>query len=445
MKVTTEQSTEERQAVLTIELDPPELEGYLERASKKLAQRLKVPGFRPGKAPRHIIERTVGKEGLLQEAMDALLPEVTQKALEQEKLEWSAPPNIEISQKEPLVLKATVPLTPILDLGDYRSVRVPDEPAQADGAQVDRALEGLQREQGVWEPADRPVAAHDLVVLDLAGTVDGQPFFKQEAMPFIVVPDSDVPLPGFASAIVGVAPQQQKEFDLPIPESYPEKRVAGKTCHLTVKVNEVKSQRLPELNDEFAKGVGQGFESLEALKAQLSKNIGAAEEDRARRAYEEKVVQALLAQAKVVLPPLLVGHETDHLLQDRAETLARQGVKLEDFLQRAGKTLEQFREDMKEQTRTSLLRSLVLRKVADEENIQVDQEELASDIADLARQVAAQSGGKQRLTGNDRNREMLARIQRNRKAMERLVVIAQGKAEQAPATVAQTGEAPTNT
>ena len=439
MKVTQEPQ-EQQQTLLNIEVEPPELERHLEQASRRLAQRLKVPGFRPGKAPRWMVERIVGKEGLLDEAIESLVPEVTQQAITQEKLEWSAPPTIEVAQREPLVLKATVPLTPVLELGDYRSLRVLEEPVKADEAQLDRALESLRREQAPWEPVDRPVEFNDLVVLDLAGAVDGEQFFKQEGMPFIVNEDSDVPLPGFGKELVGIAPQQSREFDLLLPRDYAEPKVAGQPCHVTVKVGEVKAQRLPELNDEFAKGVGQGFESLEALKDQLRKNIGALEQERTKREYEEKVVQAALDQAKVVVPPLTVKHQAEHALQERAEALARQGLKIEEVLARGGKTLDQYREELETESRKVLLTSLLLRKIADVESIQVDDAAVSESLAGLMRQVQEQSGGRQRLREDDQNREALGRMQRSRKALERLVAIARGTGDEplAPAEATAT-------
>ena len=429
MKVTQEPQ-EQQQTLLNIEVESPELERHLDQASRRLAQRLKIPGFRPGKAPRWMVERLVGKEGLLDEAIESLVPEVTQQAITQEKLEWSAPPTIEVAQREPLVLKATVPLTPVLDLGDYRSLRVPEEPVKADEAQLDRALESLRREQAPWEPVDRPVELNDLVVLDLAGSVDGEQFFKQEGMPFIVAEESDVPLPGFAKQLVGIAPQESREFDIQIPDDYAESKVACKTCHVTVKVGEAETQRLSETSDDFAKDVGQGFESLDALKEQLRKNISASEQERVRREYEEKVVQAALDQAKVVVPPLTVKHEAEHALQERAETLARQGLKIEEVLARGGKTLDQYREELEAESRKVLLTSLLLRKIADAESIQVDDAAVSESLAGLRRQVEEQSGGRQRLREDDQNREALGRMQRSRKALERLVAIARGAGDE---------------
>ncbi|MBM3946623.1 MAG: hypothetical protein FJ315_04375, partial [SAR202 cluster bacterium] len=279
----------------------------------------------------------------------------------------------------------------------------------------------------------RPVELNDLVVLDLSGEVDGEPFFKQEAMPYVVSEDSDVPLPGFGKAVVGTALHQEKAFVLDIPESYPEQKVAGKQCHVKVKVNEVKAQRLPELNDEFAKGVGQGFESLEALKEQLGKNISRTEGERAKRAYEEKVIQATLNQATVVVPPMTVRHDAEHMLQERAQALARQGINITEVLARNSKTLEDYRAELEQEARKTLLTSLLLRKVADAEGIQVDDEAVARELTDLALQVQERSGGRQRIREDEQSREALARMQRTRKALERLVAIAQGKADEPPA------------
>jgi trigger factor len=422
----TQSAVEARQTVLNIEIEPDELEKYLDGASSKLAQRLNVPGFRRGKAPRWMVERVVTRDGLLDEALDAMLPDVTQKALTQEKIEWSAPPAVELASREPLTIKATVPLTPVFELNDYRSLRVPREEVQVDEAAVNESLESLRKEQAPWEPVDQPVQADNLVVIDLEGTVDGEPFFKQDAMPYIVSVDSDVPLPGFAKSLVGVPLNQPTEFDLPIPENYPEPKVAGKTCRLKVTVKEAKAQKLPAVDDEFAKGVGQGFDNLDALKDHLRANIRASKEEEAKRAYEEKVVSAVLAQATVELPELLVRHEAEHMVEEQLNNLARQGLNVQDYLQRTNTTVEQLRDQAMDSARQMLLRSLLLRKVADAENVTVDDAAVQEEFNAMARQVEARSGGRQRLREDQQSKEVLGRMQRSRKALERLVEIAQG-------------------
>lgn len=432
MKVT-QDNVADRQVALTIELESPEVEKYLDRAYKKLAQRMVVPGFRRGKTPRWMVEQLVGKNGLLDEALEFLLPDATEKAMKQENIAWSAPPSVDVAQRDPVVIKATVPLEPTVELGDYTALRVPQDPVNVDETQVDKALESLRKEQAPWEIAGRPVHSGDLVNIDLAGSIDGSPFFKQDNMPYIVSLDSDIPLPGFAAALVTLKPQQVSEFDLPIPSDYADKNVAGKMCHLTVKINEVKEQKLPELNDEFAKKAGSGFESVEALKEQLRKNLVANESNRARQAYEDKVIHAAIEQAKIELPPLLVKHEARHMLEEQVEAMARQGLKFADYMARTGKSLEDVEKEFEEPARDRLTHSLIIRKIADAENIEVSSEEINTELAAMVRQVEQQSGGRSRLQESQASRDAIGRIRRSRKALDRLVAITQAKADAAEA------------
>lgn len=152
MKVS-QDGTESRQTTITIEVEPDELEQYLNRAYRKVVGRLNIPGFRRGKAPRRIVEQFVGRETLLSEAMDDLVPEVTSKAVEQESLDMGGQPSVEVVQRDPVVLKATVPLTPVVELGDYRSLRLEEEQAEVTDEQVQEVLEGLRRELAPWQPA----------------------------------------------------------------------------------------------------------------------------------------------------------------------------------------------------------------------------------------------------------------------------------------------------
>ncbi len=179
MKVTNEK-TENSQAFLTIEMEPDEVEESLEKSYYRLAKKTSIPGFRKGKAPRAILERYIGKESLLEDALNSLLPEAYEKAIEEQNIEAFAQPHIEIAQTDPVIFKVTVPLTPAIKLGDYHHIQVTPEPVESTEDDVSTTIEQLRHQQATWEPAERPVDFNDLVVLDIESNIKDKPWVNQK-------------------------------------------------------------------------------------------------------------------------------------------------------------------------------------------------------------------------------------------------------------------------
>ena len=215
MKITREELPP-RQAVLNIELEDEDLEGYLDRAYKRVVQRVAVPGFRPGKAPRRIVERILGREALVQETLEFLVPETMAKAVQEEASDAVADPEVEILGMEPVTIKATVPLAPAVEPGDYRALRIPQEPIVFDEEEVDKALEEFRTEAAPWEPVERPLAIGDMAVLDFTGIVDGEVVVDRTDSQYILA-DLPYPVEGFAQALVGAAKGETRAFRALVP------------------------------------------------------------------------------------------------------------------------------------------------------------------------------------------------------------------------------------
>ncbi|MBI2165864.1 MAG: trigger factor [Chloroflexi bacterium] len=424
MKVTQE-STAERQTVLTIEVEEADLGPYMDRAYRKVSQQVNIPGFRRGKAPRPVVERFLGKGALLAEALETLVPEMTSRAIDQQGLVASAQPQVELAQQEPPIIKAIVPLEPEVDLGDHRAIRLaPASNSQVDDAQVEAELERLRQGLATWEPVERPIQLGDLAVLDVTARVDGRTILSQQDLSFLAKEDASFPLPGFVNALVGLGRGKGHQVQIRLPEDFRSTSLAGKECQVVVNVKDIKLQRLPPLDDELAKSVGDGYESLEALRKEVHQRLQAQAEEQEKRAYQEKVVQTLLEQAKVTLPPLLVEHEIEHLLQDQEEALRQRKISMDDYLKNVGKSAEQVREELRQQAVQRLIRAYVLDKVGKEEGIEVGEEEVQKEIQELGQ--GQQGELLRRFFDNERGKDSLHQIIRNRKVLERLAAIAQG-------------------
>ena len=251
MKVTKEK-VENSQAFLTIEMEPAEMETGMQEAYQHLVQKSNIPGFRKGKAPRVVVQRYLGKARLLEEALDHMVPRAYQQALKEQEIDPYAQPEVEITQPDPLIFKAIVPLMPTVTLGDYQSIRMSPEPVDIKEENIAVVLEELRHQHANWEPVDRALDYNDMAVIDINGKVEEKPYVQKLGAQYQVLKDSISPAPGFAAQIVGMKKEETKEFNLSFPADYPGSQVAGKEGNFNVKLHEIKEEKLPELNDDFA-------------------------------------------------------------------------------------------------------------------------------------------------------------------------------------------------
>ena len=432
MKVTKE-DLPQREVQLNIEVEEEDLAPYMDRAYQRVVQRVNVPGFRRGKAPRAVLERFVGHEALLDEAVDFMIPEVVEQAVEQEQVEQGGVPKVELVQTDPVVFKANVPLVPAVVLDAYRDIRVQPEPVVVTDDDVEHMLEHLRSELAPWEPAERPVALDDQVAMDVRAEVEGNEVIDQKDVVYLATEENPNPAPGFAQALVGIEPGQSKEFALTFPEDYQDPDMAGQDCLFQVTVHQVKEKSLPDLNDEFAKGVGPGYETLDGLKEKMHLDILAREEEEARRRYEEMVMDVLLTRTTVELSPLLVEHEADHLLREEQEALQRQQVGMEQYLQTVGRSAEEHMQEARSAATGRLTRAYALLKVAELEGLTATPEDVEEEMKSMLEQAGPQAEGVSGSLDTPDGRESLGRIVINRKVRDRLAEIAKG--EQPSSTV----------
>ncbi|MFQ5860264.1 MAG: trigger factor [Dehalococcoidia bacterium] len=428
MKVTQEE-VGPLEVALTIELEPSDLEPFLERAYRKAVQRVQVPGFRKGKAPRPLVERFVGREALLQEVLEPLVLESVAQAIEQKGLEAFDEPRVEQVELEPVSIKALVPLKPVVELGDYMQVHREVEPVEVSGEQVQEVVEQLRWNAAPWQPADRPIQFGDLVSLDVEGSVDGRKVTDEKGVEYLASQENQAPLPGFATHLEGLQKDATKEFTLPVPEDYADRSLAGKECRFTVKVLEVKEKELPELNDEFAKGVGEGFEGLEAMQQRIAENLRQERERGARHRLHEEVLQQVVDDARVELPSLLIERELDRLLEEQLQALQGQ-ADLETYLQQAGKSEEEMRQELRPLAQERLTRSLVLRRLVEVEGIEVTEQEVEAEMASL-KATGPRGESLHQAFSTPQGRRSLENMVLTRKVLQRLEEIATGTASQA--------------
>lgn len=382
MKITQEDIME-CQTVLQIELEEKDLEPYLQRGYQKLVQQVVIPGFRKGKAPRSIVEQFIGRESLLQEVLEDAVPALTNQAVSIQELEPAVAPRVEVVDLEPVRIKATVALEPNIDIGAYKDIRVEETVVEVTEEQIEERLQDMRARSASWEPAERPVRTGDMVTIDIVGTVDGKAVLKENDAVYVADDGSTVPFPHFSENLVDATKGTPKEFTITISEEYADVNLAGKDCHFTVTVSEVKQQELPELDDEFAKGAGDGYETLTELRESVENELREAGEQEQKAQYRQQAVEALAETAAVGMPPLLVQHEVEHAIHNRNNLVGRLNMRLDDYLRYTGKTEEEDEKEMREASERRLTQSYVIRELAEREGITVGDEEVDERIQEV--------------------------------------------------------------
>ncbi len=422
MKVTNEK-TENRQVFLTIEMEPAEVEESLEKSYYRLVRKTNIPGFRKGKAPREILERHIGKESLFEDALNYLLPEAYEKAIKEQKIEPIAQPHIEIAQTDPVVFKATVSLSPEVELGDYHHIQVATEPIELTDDDVNTVIEQLRHRHATWEPVERPVDFGDLVALDIESNIEDEPFINQKAAQYHVLRDLSFPAPGFAEQLSGMERNEEKEFKLQFPSDYPRSELAGKESLFKVKVTEIKQERLPESDDEFAQGINPDFKTLDSLREQISADLKLSAEEKAKLDFEEQVIDAVVDLTKLEFPPILVELEIDRLLNQR---LQRGAQGLEEYLKGINKTESELREELHPLATTRVTRSLVVGKIVEEEKIEISDSEVDAEIENMVKSATENKDELQKFLNTPQPRESVEQMLLTRKTIQLLVEIAKG-------------------
>ena len=426
VKVTKEASSTV-EVILNVEMDAADEDPFIDRSYRRTVGRLNIPGFRKGKAPRSIVENYVGRIALLQEALDFMIPETLNQALQDEEIQAFVEPRVEVTELEPVSFKATVPLEPSVDLGSFYEVRLEKEPVEISDEEVDQVLERIRREMAPWEPVSRPVQFGDLLNLNVQGEMDGEQVVNDEAVDYIPETTNVLPFPGFAEHLENLEEGQETEFTVTIPEDYPRPEYAGKDVAFKVEVLSVKEKALADLDDEFAKGVGEGFDDMEALRAHILERVTSEAESQADYAFQEQSMNSLLESATITASDLLLEREIQNMQDERERMLRNQRLDLDTYLTYVGKTEEEFQDELRPVAEERLNRMLVVRKLAQEEGLEVEPEEIQEEIESMLATASDENvNAMRRAFNSEGTRDSIRASLLNQKVMARLVEIVQG-------------------
>jgi trigger factor len=402
---------ENHEAKLVVEVEPEKMDTYKRRAARKISERGKIPGFRPGKAPYDMVVRTYGEQAIIEQAVDNFVDAEYSNILKEADVEPGASGTLEkIDSLEPPKLTFRVPLAPEVDLGDYRSIRLPYEWTTPDEKAVDAAIEDLRQMYATTENVEREAQDGDYVLVDVKSET---PELNRTGFATIIRKegeerDTEWPYNGFARELLGLKPGDTKTVKHTFPEDWDLKELQGKETEMEVAVKTVRAVTLPELNDDFAKTTGAG-ETLEALREAVRKDV----ENRSQAEYDDKyfvdLIEKIKEGATLKYHQHALEHEGEHVLEDLGQRLAQQGMDLETYFKVRNTTREQFIEDeVKPVARKRLERSLILDELVRLEKIEVDNQALDAEFNQTLSSLTMQGMDLSKIRGGRQGQQRVA-------------------------------------
>ncbi len=444
----------ESRVALKIELAPQEVEQALDRTYKSLLQRLNVPGFRRGKAPRPVVERMVGHEFFLHEATDEAVRWAYRKAIDQENITPIAEADIQPGEEgdehivvgAPFHFEATVAIKPEVQLPDYASLHVERQQVDVAESDVDALLHELQQRNATLEPVVRPAQIGDVLTMNVNGKLAGEEVLNREDYDLDLSAETeDNPhpaLPGLGALLIGANRGDIREIPLPLPDLYADQELAGKTLFLRVLVKEIKRRALPDLDDEFAQSISD-LQTLVELRERLRNNIELQRKVEADEKLVGDSIEAVTSRTFIEIPSVLVEEETKRMLDELHETFERAHLSFETYLESAKQSESDVRSEMRETATRNVKTSLVIGAIADAESIEISGAEISSALDDLLRSAEFSESERRRLRTSSDVRSGLRNRIRRRRAVQRLVELVSGEenfsAEAAESVAEQTG------
>ena len=385
---------EKNMAKLTVEVPAEEVEKAIQAAYLKEKNKISMPGFRKGKVPRAMIEKMYGAAVFYEEAANILIQDNYAKAMEESKEDIVSRPTIDVVQIEsgkPFIFTAEVAVRPEVTLGKYKGVQVTKIDTTVTDEEVEAALEKEQQKNSrTVSVTDRPVQTGDTAVIDFEGFVDGVAFEggKGENHPLEIGSHSFIE--GFEDQLVGHNAGEEVEVNVTFPEKYQAAELAGKPAVFKVKINEIKTKELPELNDEFAQDVSE-FDTLAEYKEDLRKHLEVSKENDAKRAKEDEAIKKIIDKSTMELPDAMIDTQCENMINEFAQRISQSGLTMDQYMQFSGMTIDGLKEQVRPEAITRIQSSLVLEQIAKEENIEVSDEEINAEVEKMAAQYGMEA------------------------------------------------------
>ncbi|MCG1526512.1 trigger factor [Staphylococcus epidermidis] len=381
---------EGNEGVLTATVPAEKVNKALDQAFKKVVKQINVPGFRKGKVPRPIFEQRFGVEALYQDAVDILLPEAYGEAIEETEINPVAQPEVNVTQIEKgkdFIFEATVTVEPEVKLGDYKGLEIEKQETDLSDEELQESIDhSLSHLAEMVVKEDGAVENGDTVNIDFSGSVDGEEFDGGQAEGYDLEIGSGSFIPGFEEQIEGMKTGDEKDVVVTFPEEYHAEELAGKEATFKTKVNEIKFKDVPELNDEIANELDSEAESVDEYKENLRKRLSEQKATEAENTEKEEAINKATENASIDIPEAMINTELDRMIQEFGQRIQQQGLDLQTYYQISGQNEEQLRDQMKDDAEQRVKTNLTLTAIADEENIEVSDEDIDKELEKMSEQ-----------------------------------------------------------
>ena len=387
MSIKVEKTENTNELKLTFNVPAETFDAGMKKVYAKTAKYFNIPGFRKGKAPMALVEKTYGSEIFYEDTFNEIVPEIFEKEIEENKLEIVSKPEIDIVQigkgKE-LIFTAVVQTKPEVKLGKYKGIELDKVEYKVMAKDVNKELEAMaEKNARLVSVENEAVKEKDIAVIDFEGFVDGVAFEGGKAENHELEIGSKTFIPGFEDQIIGMKVDEEKDINVKFPEEYFSKELAGKDATFKVKLHEIKRKELPQLDDEFAKDVSE-FDTLKELKASIKEKLEKENENKVKYETEENAIKAVCDATDIEIPSGMVETEIDNMLKDIETRLSYQGLNMKQYLQMVGKTEEDMRKEYEEQAKTSVKSRLVLDAIVKAEKLEASIDEISEKIKEMA-------------------------------------------------------------
>lgn len=421
MSIKIDKTDKTNELKLTFTIEAEKFEEGMKKVYKKTAKYFSIPGFRKGKAPMSLIEKTYGPSIFYEDTFNEIVPEIYEKELKENNVEAVSRPEIEITQMEKgkdLIFTAIVQTKPEVKLGKYKGIELEKADTSVMAADVKKELERMaEKNSRLVSVEDRAVKDKDITVIDFEGFVDGVAFEGGKAENHELEIGSKTFIPGFEDQIIGMKIDEEKDINVKFPEEYFSKELAGKDATFKVKLHEIKVKELPAIDDEFAKDVSE-FDTLKDLKASVKEKLVEEKKNQAKYQLEDNAIKAVCEDTKIEIPSGMIETEIDNILKEIDGRLAYQGLNLEQYLKMLNKTEDDMRKEYESQAAESVKTRLVLEAIVKAEKIEATDK----DVEEKIKEMASNYGRKEEeLLNNENLKEYLVNNITTEKAIEFII------------------------
>ena len=440
-----QKALDDHQIQFSVEVEAQTLESARQKAARKIAHRVKIPGFRPGKAPYNVIEKQVGEQAIKDEALDIVLDDMYPRVIEETGIKPYGPGTLEKvhEDKEPQVFEFRVPLSPEVNLGEYKTIRLPFEDKPVTEKDIENVLNNLREQNAILQPVQRAVQEGDIAYTLLSAErqvpKDGKTALLPERRYPVVIEKADVdtknewPFPGFSRLLIGLKVGEDKTFPHTFAKDSEYEDLRGEASTFNLKVEEIKDRQLPELNDEFAQSLGN-YKTIVDLRTEVEKQLTENYKRQAEDEYENQIVEKIIADSEIKYPPQMLHHEIHHYIEDMGPDLAARGLDLETYLKSRQITQDQLEDEVSPRVEERLKKSLVIMEVSRQEKIEVPESEVQSLVEEKIKQLqqVLSAEDMRKILAKDNLQGLVSRTLTEeviRRTLARLRAIAQGQSD----------------